>query len=127
MAGAVNYHRYEADLCRAVASAVVGAPDAVDLVTVGDDRFARLQGREIDILFSGDTHTLEREIREVSEREARWQTSPLATHGVEDQYARFDMSFNLSMAPLIGLHLYASPRPALTSSGGIRTSGPKWC
>ena len=52
-----------------MANVVLGEPIAVNLVTVVDDRFAWLQGREVDVLFAGDTHTLENDIREVSETE----------------------------------------------------------
>ena len=65
----MDFRRYVVDYCRAVANVVLGEPTAVNLVTVVDDRFAWLQGREVDVLFAGDAHMLENDIREVSETE----------------------------------------------------------
>ena len=64
--GDVNLAEYNIDQCRAVAATIFGNPTRMNLVIVGkDDRYERLTGRELDVLFAGDTFTLERLIREV--------------------------------------------------------------
>ena len=66
--GDVNLAEYNIDQCRAVAATIFGNPTRMNLVVVGkDDRYERLTGRELDVLFAGDTFTLERLIREVSQ------------------------------------------------------------
>ncbi|KAL7551324.1 hypothetical protein ACHAWF_014510 [Thalassiosira exigua] len=54
------------DLCRVVAAVLFGIPDNhfVGVPVTANDRFEMLQGRDIDLLMHGDTHTIEREIHE---------------------------------------------------------------
>ena len=64
--GDVNFGEYNIDQCRGVAATIFGDPTKINLVIVGaDDRYERLIGREVDVLFAGDTFTLEKLIREV--------------------------------------------------------------
>ncbi|KAL7553938.1 hypothetical protein ACHAWF_018683 [Thalassiosira exigua] len=53
------------DMCRAVAAVVFGDPDKVVLIPVTSaTRFIQLNDGEVDLLVKGDTHTVEREVRE---------------------------------------------------------------
>ena len=53
--------------CRAVAAVVLNDPDKIDVINVTkENRFLKLNNREIDVLIRGDADTLQREIREVS-------------------------------------------------------------
>ena len=119
VAGAVDFGRYVVDYCRAVASVVLGDPTAVNLVAVGDDRFARLQGREVDVLFAGDAHTLERDIREVSESEYTVSNIAPPLPMFAEEYA--------NAAHFVRLRLHTSPRRAPPSGSVARITGPKWC
>ena len=52
--------------CRSIAAVLLGNPDDFTAVAVtGSTRFQELNDRNIDVLIWGDTHTLEREVREV--------------------------------------------------------------
>ncbi|KAL9186171.1 hypothetical protein ACHAXT_005409 [Thalassiosira profunda] len=63
--GDVNLGGNDVDQCRGVAAVIFGDPDKVNLVTMGtDDHYERLEAREVDVLFAGDTFTLERLLRE---------------------------------------------------------------
>jgi len=65
--GGVNLGEFNIDQCRALAATVFKDPTKMNLVTVGaDDRYERLLNREVDVLYAGDTFTLEKLIREVS-------------------------------------------------------------
>lgn len=65
--GGVNLGEYNIDQCRALAATIFKDPTKMNLVTVGaDDRYERLLNREVDVLYAGDTFTLEKSIREVS-------------------------------------------------------------
>lgn len=58
-----------ADLCKAVAAAILGDQYEIDMTHVTSvTRFTALEGREVDILMQGDTHTMERDFHEVSLR-----------------------------------------------------------
>ena len=63
--GAVQFGAYTGDLCRQVAAVVLGDPDKVNFVKVGADRFELLQGREVDLLISGEESTMAKSVREV--------------------------------------------------------------
>lgn len=53
--------------CRSIAAVLLGNPDDFTAVAVtGSTRFQQLHGMDIDVLLFGDTHTVEREVREVS-------------------------------------------------------------
>jgi len=65
--GGVNLGEYNIDQCRALAATIFKDPTKMNLVTVGaDDRYERLLNHEVDVLYAGDTFTLEKLIREVS-------------------------------------------------------------
>jgi len=65
--GGVNLGEFNIDQCRALAATIFKDPTKMNLVTVGaDDRYERLLNREVDVLYAGDTFTLEKSIREVS-------------------------------------------------------------
>jgi len=65
--GGVNLGEYNIDQCRALAATIFKDPTKMNLVTVGaDDRYERLLNHEVDVLYAGDTLTLEKSIREVS-------------------------------------------------------------
>ena len=65
--GGVNLGEYNIDQCRALAATIFKDPTKMNLVTVGaDDRYERLLNHEVDVLYAGDTFTLEKSIREVS-------------------------------------------------------------
>ena len=52
--------------CRADASVIFGKPDSfVGVPVMIGNRFRQLNDRTVDLLLSGDTHTIEREVREV--------------------------------------------------------------
>lgn len=56
------------DLCRSVAAVLLGNPESFEEVEVtGNNRWQMLHQRKIDILAYGDTHTIEREVKEVRE------------------------------------------------------------
>ncbi|KAL7545849.1 hypothetical protein ACHAWF_009200, partial [Thalassiosira exigua] len=53
------------DLCRSVAAVLLGNPDDfVGVRATSSTRFDLLHGRTVDLLLLGDTHTIEREVRE---------------------------------------------------------------
>jgi len=53
------------DLCRAVAAVLLGNPDKIKPVPLTwANRFHQLLDRSVDLLLLGDTHTIEREVRE---------------------------------------------------------------
>lgn len=55
------------DLCRAVASVVLGDPESFAPIPVtAEDRFIKLRDKKIDVLIWGDSYTLEREISEIT-------------------------------------------------------------
>ncbi|KAL7496192.1 hypothetical protein ACHAWT_009945 [Skeletonema menzelii] len=57
--GGINLGEYNIDQCR--------APTKMELVIVGaDDRYERLLNHEVDVLFAGDSFTLEKLVREPS-------------------------------------------------------------
>ncbi|KAL7533778.1 hypothetical protein ACHAWF_004621, partial [Thalassiosira exigua] len=59
--------KFKMALCRAVAAVVLGDPKAYKPVPVtAINRFERLHDRSIDLLQYGDTHTIEREISEMT-------------------------------------------------------------
>jgi len=65
--GGVKLGEYNIDQCRALAATIFKDPTKMNLVTVGaDDRYERLLNHEVDVLYAGDTFTLEKSIREVS-------------------------------------------------------------
>jgi len=52
--------------CRSVAAVVVGNPDGFEGVpTTFTNRWRRLHGRTVDLVILGDTHNIEREVKEV--------------------------------------------------------------
>jgi len=58
-----NYSGMEIDLCRAVASAVLGDASKVDFIpTTNENRFTTLQNGEHDVLIRSTTHTFTRDI-----------------------------------------------------------------
>ena len=64
-----EYEGMGADLCKAVAAAILGDQYEIDMIHVTSvTRFTALEGREIDLLMQGDTHTMERDFHEVSSR-----------------------------------------------------------
>ena len=64
--GGVNLGEYNIDQCRALAATIFKDPTKTNLVTVGaDDRYFRLLNHEVDVLYAGDTFTLEKSIKEV--------------------------------------------------------------
>ena len=63
--GAVQFGKFAADLCRGVAAAVLGDPNALQLVPVGDDRYQVLNDHGVDLLVAGDAWTVEKSIKEV--------------------------------------------------------------
>ena len=65
-AGDINLNEFNIDQCRAVAATIFGDPTKINLVIVGKDRYEKLLGREVDVLFAGVPFTLENLIREVS-------------------------------------------------------------
>lgn len=57
-----NWQGFDVDLCRAVAAAVLGDPQAVEFVpTTGTDRFAALTSGEIDMLARNSSWTFSRD------------------------------------------------------------------
>ncbi|EJK48875.1 hypothetical protein THAOC_32294 [Thalassiosira oceanica] len=64
--GAVQFGKFAADHCRSVATAVLGDPNATQLVPVGKDRFQVLNDHGVDLLVAGDAWTVEKAMREVS-------------------------------------------------------------
>ena len=64
--GAVQFGRYAADLCRSVAAAVLGDPEATQLVNVGRERYQVLNDHGVDMLVAGDAWTVEKTMKEVS-------------------------------------------------------------
>eukprot|EP00579_Thalassiosira_antarctica_P013409 CAMPEP_0201945108 /NCGR_PEP_ID=MMETSP0903-20130614/53734_1 /ASSEMBLY_ACC=CAM_ASM_000552 /TAXON_ID=420261 /ORGANISM="Thalassiosira antarctica, Strain CCMP982" /LENGTH=869 /DNA_ID=CAMNT_0048488167 /DNA_START=93 /DNA_END=2702 /DNA_ORIENTATION=+ len=55
------------DLCRSVAAVVVGNPDSFEGIHVtSTNRWQHLLDRTVDLVVLGDTHTIEREVRESS-------------------------------------------------------------
>ena len=65
-AGEVRFGQYTADLCRRLAAAVLGDPSRIRLVPVDDNnRYGRLSDREVDVMYAGDSFTLEKLVREV--------------------------------------------------------------
>ena len=66
-AGEIRFGKYTADLCRRLAAAVLGDPSRIRLVPVDDNnRYGRLSDREVDVMYAGDSFTLEKLVREVS-------------------------------------------------------------
>ena len=66
--GGVNLGEYNIDQCRALAATVFGDITKIELVIMGaDDRYERLANHEVDVLYAGDTLTIEKLIREVRE------------------------------------------------------------
>ena len=64
--GDERFVQYNTDFCRGLAAVLFGDPERFNTVKVfGDDRYVKLLGREVDVLFAGDTFTLEKVIREV--------------------------------------------------------------
>ena len=64
--GGVNLGEYNIDQCRALAATVFGDITKIELVIMGaDDRYERLANHEVDVLYAGDTLTIEKLIREV--------------------------------------------------------------
>lgn len=63
--GAENFGQYNEDFCRGLAAVVFGDPEKFEPVYVGDDRYDKLLGREVDVLYAGDTFTLAKMIKEV--------------------------------------------------------------
>ena len=50
-----------------MASVVLGDPEKYKrIIVTKEDRFAKLIGRQVDLVLLGDVHTLEREVNEVS-------------------------------------------------------------
>ncbi len=65
--GDINLNEFNIDQCRAVAATIFGDPTKINLVIVdAKDKYEKLFGREVDVLYAGDTFTLEKLIREVS-------------------------------------------------------------
>eukprot|EP00986_Skeletonema_menzelii_P006054 scaffold2287_cov135-Skeletonema_menzelii.AAC.5 len=65
--GGINLGEYNIDQCRALAATIFGDPTKMELVIVGaDDRYERLLNHEVDVLFAGDSFTLEKLVREPS-------------------------------------------------------------
>ena len=65
--GDVNLNEFNIDQCRKVAAAIFGDPTKINLVIVGrNDQYEKLYDRQVDVLFTGNTFTLEKLIREVS-------------------------------------------------------------
>lgn len=61
--GGFKYFGFDVDLCRAVAAAVFGDPDAVEFVVVdGKTRFSFLINGDIDILSAATTYTFSRNV-----------------------------------------------------------------
>ncbi len=63
--GAETFVQYNTDFCRGLAAILFGDPEKFNSVSVGDDRYDKLLGREVDVLFAGDTLTVEKMIKEV--------------------------------------------------------------
>ena len=56
------FEGFHADICRAIAAAVLGSATKVDFVTVTDvTRFAALQSGEIDVLATASAYTIARD------------------------------------------------------------------
>lgn len=67
--GDINLNEFNIDQCRSVAATIFGDPTKINLVIVGrEDQYEELYDRQVDVLFTGNTFTLEKLIREVS----RW-------------------------------------------------------
>lgn len=67
--GDINLNEFNIDQCRSVAATIFGDPTKINLVIVGrEDQYEKLYDRQVDVLFTGNTFTLEKLIREVS----RW-------------------------------------------------------
>mmetsp|Transcript_12157 Transcript_12157/g.26228 ORF Transcript_12157/g.26228 Transcript_12157/m.26228 type:complete len:366 (-) Transcript_12157:119-1216(-) len=74
---------FNLDLCRAVAAVVVGNPDSFKGVLVtNSNRWQLLHDKTIDLLVAGDTHTIEREVREGSTRSGFTFSSPYTYDGM---------------------------------------------
>ena len=64
--GDINLNEFNIDQCRAVAATIFGDPTKIHLVIVdANNKYEKLFGRKVDVLFAGDTFTLEKLIREV--------------------------------------------------------------
>lgn len=64
--GGINLAEYNIDQCRALAATIFGDPTKMNLVIVGaDDRYEKLLNHEVDVLYAGDSFTLEKLVREV--------------------------------------------------------------
>ena len=63
--GDEKFGKYNMDFCRGLAAILFGDPTRFNAVSVGDDRYVKLLGRKVDVLFAGDTLTLEKTIKEV--------------------------------------------------------------
>ncbi|KAL9179839.1 hypothetical protein ACHAXT_007809 [Thalassiosira profunda] len=71
------------DLCRAVASVLLGDPNLIEEVPVsGANRFESLYNRSIDLSLYGDTHTVEREVREKTTGAGFTFSSPIYYDGI---------------------------------------------
>ena len=71
--GGVNLGEYNIDQCRALAATVFGDITKIELVIMGaDDRYERLANHEVDVLYAGDTLTIEKLIREVRGEDITW-------------------------------------------------------
>ena len=56
--------------CRAVAAVVLGDPTKFEIFEATySTRFDKLNNREVDLLMAGVSHTIEREVREVSKKQ----------------------------------------------------------
>merc|ERR1712238_213050 len=62
--GDEKFGKYQMDFCRGLAAVLFGDPARFSPVSVGDDRYEKLLRREVDVLFAGDTFTLEKAIKE---------------------------------------------------------------
>eukprot|EP00986_Skeletonema_menzelii_P010152 scaffold4830_cov172-Skeletonema_menzelii.AAC.1 len=63
--GDINLNEFNIDQCRAVAATIFGDPTKIHLVIVdANNKYEKLFGRKVDVLFAGDTFTLEKLIRE---------------------------------------------------------------
>lgn len=61
----VNLYDFNIDQCRAIAATIFGDPTKINLVVVdAKNKYDKLFGREVDVLFAGDVNTLEKLIRE---------------------------------------------------------------
>lgn len=61
----VNLYGFNLDQCRAIAATIFGDPSKINLVVVdAKNKYEKLFGRGVDVLFAGDVNTLEKQIRE---------------------------------------------------------------